>query len=298
MVAGNLVEEDHQRQGEDALESIGERESRMGPLVELSARRADPHPRTAAGAARVRSIPPPMPEPSNHPLSTQRTRLLVQLEKTLERPLLALAFVWVFLAIIDLTAGLSVSGQRVSYAIWGIFLVDFLLKMVIAPRKLVFLRRNWMVALSLLLPALRVMRLARVLRLARASRGLRLARLLGSTNRGLRALRVALRRRAAGFVGAATLLVLLIGSAGMMAFEAEGANRAAFGSYGEALWWTAMLMTTIGSQHWPATGAGRLLTLFLSLYSITVFSYLTATLASFFIGRDAGIGKREPGTSR
>ena len=69
----------------------------------------------------------------------------------------------------------------------------------------------------------------------------------------------------------------------MMAFEREGSNREAFETYAESLWWTAMLMTTIASEAWPRTGAGRVLSLFLSLYSIAVFSYITATLASVFI---------------
>jgi len=114
----------------------------------------------------------------------------------------------------------------------------------------------------------------------------RVAKLLGSINRGIRALRRGLRRRAAGYVTAATLLVLFAGAAGMMAFEREGPNRELFASYVESLWWTAMLMTTIGSEAWPRTGAGRALALFISLYSVAVFGYLTATLASLFVDQN------------
>lgn len=48
-------------------------------------------------------------------------------------------------------------------------------------------------------------------------------------------------------------------------------------SYGVALWWTAM----------PQTAEGRVLCFLLSLYGFGVFGYVTAVLASFFIGRDA-----------
>jgi voltage-gated potassium channel len=58
-------------------------------------------------------------------------------------------------------------------------------------------------------------------------------------------------------------------------------------SYGEALWWTAMVMTTMGSQYWPQTLEGRVLCVLLALYAFGVFGYVTAMLASFFIGRDA-----------
>ena len=218
-----------------------------------------------------------------HSADTERVRLLVQVERMFERPIMVLSLVWVVIAVIELTHGLSRAGEIAVTTIWIIFIVDFAIKFVIAPRKLVFLQKQWLVALSLLLPALRLFRFARAFRAVRMVRGVRIAKLLGSINRGLRALRRTLRRHAAGYVSAATILVLLTGAAGMMAFESEGANRAAFGTYASSLWWTAMLMTTIASEEWPQTGAGRVLTVFLSLYSIAVFSYVTATLASFFI---------------
>jgi voltage-gated potassium channel len=48
-----------------------------------------------------------------------------------------------------------------------------------------------------------------------------------------------------------------------------------------------MIMTTMGSQYWPQTAEGRVLCVFLALYAFGVFGYVTATLATFFIGRDA-----------
>jgi voltage-gated potassium channel len=48
-----------------------------------------------------------------------------------------------------------------------------------------------------------------------------------------------------------------------------------------------MIMTTLGSQYWPETFEGRVLCVFLALYSFGVFGYVTATLATFFVGRDA-----------
>ena len=56
--------------------------------------------------------------------------------------------------------------------------------------------------------------------------------------------------------------------------------------YGTALWWTAMLMTTMGSAYWPQTGEGRILCVLLALYAFAVFGYVTATLATFFVSRD------------
>lgn len=218
-----------------------------------------------------------------HSSDTERVRLLVQIERLLERPIVVLSLVWVVLAVVDLTRGLSEAWQTASTIIWIIFIFDFVLRLIVAPRKSVFLQRNWLVALSLAVPALRLFRAARAFRLVRVARGIRFARLLSSMNRGLRALRRGFSRHAAGYVATATLLVLFSGAAGMMAFEREGPNRAAFETYATSLWWTAMLMTTIASEAWPRTGPGRALTLFISLYALGVFGYITATLASVFV---------------
>ncbi len=48
-----------------------------------------------------------------------------------------------------------------------------------------------------------------------------------------------------------------------------------------------MIMTTMGSQYWPQTGEGRVLCVVLALYAFGVFGYVTAALATFFVGRDA-----------
>lgn len=224
-----------------------------------------------------------------HPVHTERTRLLVQLEQMLEKPMIVLSLAWVILTVMELTSGLSPLAEAVTTAIWIAFIIDFAIKLFLAPKKWLFLRRNWIGALSLLLPAFRLLRIARIARaarLARMTRGLRLAKFLGSMNRGMRALRRSLRRHGFGYVIALTLLVLFAGAAGIMAFEREGTNREVFATYSASLWWTAMLMTTLGSEYWPRTGAGRILTLFLSLYAFAVFGYITATLASFFIDRD------------
>lgn len=218
--------------------------------------------------------------------TTQRTRLLVQIEQMLEWPTFVLSLVWIALIILEFTAGLPRWAQVTGTTIWIIFIGDFVLKLWIAPRKMMFLKRNWATALSLLLPAFRVFRVARALRAARFLRGLRFAKLLGSMNRGMRALRGSLRRHGFGYVVSLTIIVILSGAAGIMAFERDGGNSEAFASYGSAVWWTAMLITSVGSEAWPTTGAGRTLTLLLAIYGFAVFGYITATLASYFVDRD------------
>lgn len=168
------------------------------------------------------------------------------------------------------------------------------MEFVLAPRKAAYLRHNWLTAISLIVPALRIFRVFRVirlLRLARVGRGLRLFRVVSSLNRGMRALGTSLRRRGVGYVLALTLLVTFAGAAGMYTFENQ--TPGGLNTDGEALWWTAMIMTTMGSAFWPETFEGRVLCVFLALYSFAIFGYVTATLATFFIGRDAESEKGE-----
>lgn len=220
-------------------------------------------------------------------LNNERHALLEQLEDYLEMPMVVLGLVWLALLIIEFVGQLSAPLELLGTLIWIIFLLDFALKFTLAPHKITYLKTNWLPALALVVPALRVFRIVRavrVLRLARATRGLRLFRLVSSLNRGMKALGRTMGRRGFGYVVVLTLVVTGAGAAGMYAFESEHSG---FQTYGEALWWTAMLMTTLGSQEWPQSEEGRLLCFLLALYAFTVFGYVTATLATFFIERDA-----------
>lgn len=223
-------------------------------------------------------------------LERERIEILQQLEDWLEIPMLLLGFAWLALFVFELLWGLNPLLEVISLTIWILFILDFLLKFALAPRKVSYFTRNWLTAFSLILPALRTLRIVqvvRVLRTTRAVQGLRLLRIMTRMNRGMRALGASVSRRGFGYVVALTAIVTLVGAAGMYAFENEVAEGTGLNDYSTALWWTAMLMTTMGSEYWPKTPEGRVLCFILALYAFAVFGYLTATLATFFIGRDA-----------
>lgn len=227
-------------------------------------------------------------ESSDGALRRQREERLQRLDAWLETPMLVLAFAWLALLVVELIWGESAWFEVIGTGIWVVFLLHFVVEFLLAPVKAVYLRSHWLTAVSLLIPALRLLRVFRafrLLRVARAGRGLRLLRVVTSLNRGMRALGASLSRRGFGYVIALTVLVTFAGAAGMYAFETEAPG--GLTSYGEALWWTAMIMTTMGSQYWPQTVEGRVLCVFLALYAFAVFGYVTATLATFFVGRDA-----------
>ena len=231
----------------------------------------------------------PPPEILKRDLDAERYELLTQIEDRLETPLLILGLAWLILLVIEFVRGSTPVLNVLTDIIWVIFLIDFAIKVVLAPDKTAYLKNHWLTVISLAVPALRIFRIARVvslLRVARTVRGLRLLRLVGSLNRGMRALSATMGRRGFIYVILFTLIVTFAGAAGIYTFESDDAPQA-MTSYWDALWWTAMLMTTLGSEYWPQSGEGRVLCLLLSLYAFTVFGYVTATLATFFIGRDA-----------
>jgi voltage-gated potassium channel len=205
----------------------------------------------------------------------------------MEVPMLLLGIVWLVLVVVELIWGLNGGLSAVVDVIWTIFVLDFMVKFVLAPKKIRYLKKNFLIAISLVVPAFRLFRVAQVLQL---TRGIRLVRVVASLDRGLKSINSTMQRRAVGYVVVITAIVVFTGAAGMYALEKDVQG---FKSYGDSLWYTAMLTTSIGSQYWPASAEGRLLSFLLALYGLGILGYVSATLASLFIGQDAQ-NKRAP----
>lgn len=219
-------------------------------------------------------------------IARNRLQILRRLERALDTPMALLGVAWLVLMVIELVRGLGRAGEGAVTLVWILFIADFVLRLFLAPRKLAFLRRNMLTAIALLLPALRMFRVVRALRALTRLRGLQLVRILSSVNRGMKALGTTMQRRGFGYVVALTLVVTFAGAAGMLSFERQLPDGGGLRDFPTALWWTAMLVTTMGSEYWPRTPEGRALCLFLAIYAFAVFGYVTGTIATFFIGRD------------
>ena len=229
-----------------------------------------------------------MPTPPSHEreaLDNERHELLARISKGLDTPMIVLGFLWLVLLVVELTAGLPPFLEQVGYGIWALFVADFLLEFALAPRKTSYIRRNWLTVLALVAPAVRVLAAFRLLRALRAARGIRLLRVVSSVNRGMRSLGRVMGRHGFGYVISLTALVIAGGAAGIYAFE-RGVPGTAVTDLGTAVWWTAMVITTMGSDYFPRTPEGRLLCLLLATYGFAIFGYVTATIASVFVTRD------------
>ncbi len=240
----------------------------------------------------------PIPQGDVPEDENERWEVLIQLEDWLERPMLVLSFIWLSLVVVELVWTTSGVFELLGTAIWIVFILEFLLRFALAPRKIPFLRRNPITIIALVAPAFRFLRALRALRVLRLGRGLRLVRIVGTANRGISALRTSFGRRGLGYVLATTVLVILLGAAGMLAFEPAHEVDGGFTGYADALWWTAMLVSTMGSSFWPVTAEGRVLALLLSMYGLAVFGYITASFATFFIGQEAAAPDGDVGGTR
>lgn len=64
------------------------------------------------------------------------------------------------LLILEFTRGLSPGLQTLNDLIWVAFVMQFAVEFLAAPSKRLYLRRRWLTAVSLALPAARLLRLA------------------------------------------------------------------------------------------------------------------------------------------
>ncbi len=220
------------------------------------------------------------------PTRAERFQLVTELEAVLDGPAtyLALLFAALLVAEIALSAqGMAVPAVLgwIQLAIWGVFAVHFLLGITISPDRGLYLRRNWLTALSLVVPFLRVFRALRVIGAIRATTSLRV---LAGFNRSARSLRGVLAWTRAGYAGALALTAAFLGSAVLLMFEADAPN-SEITDYPEALWWASATLTTVGAASEPVTLGGRIVALIIMLGGLVLLGYVAGVLAALLFGK-------------
>jgi voltage-gated potassium channel len=167
------------------------------------------------------------------------------------------------------------------WVIWAIFVLDFVVRMLVAPSTTRFFKRNWWQVLFLVLPFLALFRFLMALRIARAGR------LLSAAVRGTRSAATSLRSRLMT-VGAVTVMVVLL--AANVLFEFAGVE-----PYSTAL--HAAALATITGEPVPSdTGVAHILGVVLALYSVIVFAAIAGSLGAFFLEKRSEDDVRRGGT--
>jgi voltage-gated potassium channel len=79
------------------------------------------------------------------------------------------------------------------------------------------------------------------------------------------------------------LVMFLVGAAGTAAVEILSPN--SFASVGDAAWWAATTVTTIGyGDVVPGTSGGRVIAVFVMFASVATVSFTTAVVTASFVG--------------
>jgi voltage-gated potassium channel len=166
------------------------------------------------------------------------------------------------------------------YMIWAVFAVDYGLRMYLAPDRWAFVRSHPVDLAVVVLPFLRPLRALRAMRLLAASR---LAAFLWT---GLSHARAVITRHSLQYVLVIVIVVMLAAAGLEVAFEAH-APGSTIHSYGDALWWAMVTVTSVGyGDKFPVTAGGRGVAVVLMITGIALFGVVTATIASYFVEQD------------
>src|SRR4051794_6917643 len=168
----------------------------------------------------------------------------------------------------DLSPGLRTTCTVVVLVAWALFALDYVARVAMARRRLRYVGRHLLDLASVALPVLRPLRLLRLVALVRALNR-------KATN--------SLHGRVATYV--ATSVVLIIFVSALAELDAERGHAGAnVETFGDALWWSATTVTTVGyGDRYPVTTDGRFVAIGLMLAGIALIGVVTASIASWLI---------------
>ncbi len=165
----------------------------------------------------------------------------------------------------------------VSWTVWGAFAVDFIMRIALAEDRWRYAIRHWYDVALITLPMLRPLRLLRLLALARVLNRSAAGSLVGQVS---------------AYVAGTTVMAVGLGAVAVLDAEqnAPGAN---IKSFGDALWWAATTVTTVGyGDRYPVTTPGRFIAVGLMIVGIALVGAITASVAAWMVSQVAE--KRDP----
>ena len=170
----------------------------------------------------------------------------------------------------------SATVQTVCWALagtsWAVFAADFAIRIYLSSNRVHFVLHSPLDVVLVLVPMLRPLSLLRVVSVI----GI-LDRQAGRAAHG----RVAL------YVASSSALLIAVCALFMLDAE-RGRPGAVIDSFGDALWWAATTVTTVGyGDTYPTTGTGRAVAAVLMFCGIALIGVVTATMAGWLISRVA-----------
>lgn len=192
--------------------------------------------------------------------------------KYTEWPLVGVAVVFLVAYSIEVIADVpdsrAVPYDVIIWATWGLFLIDYLVNLFLAERRLRWFVHNLHQVAILALPMLRPLRLFRVLQVVKLSN-----RVAGR----------ALRGRLLTYAFAAAVILSYVAALAVLDAEqnVRGSN---IRNIGDALWWAVETISTVGyGDYYPVTLIGRLVGVGLMIGGIAVVGIVAGSLAAWLI---------------
>jgi voltage-gated potassium channel len=154
------------------------------------------------------------------------------------------------------------------WVIWGLFALDYVVRIALARRKGRFVATHVVDLIVLLLPMLRQLR------------ALRVVTVITVLNRQLRP---DFRGRVVVYVVSTVALVGFIASLAVLDAERDVPD-ASITTFGDAVWWTLTTISTVGyGDRYPVTFEGRVVAATLMVAGIALLGVVTASIASWFV---------------
>lgn len=218
-----------------------------------------------------------------------RERLLTQFESWTEVPMLVLVVIMVVTLILPLVSPLPDSAHQVleiiDWIIWAIFALELSIRTYLSPRKLPYLRTNWIDVLVVLLPVLRIFRVLRAARILRILRFVRVLALFGKFTKEIKAI---LSRHHLHYLF--VVLIGLIGIGSILIFHFDQGVTGGNESLTDSIWLAIVNAFSGGYANiYPAGPEAKGVSIFLILFGTVLVSYFTASLASYFTEKEQDI---------
>jgi voltage-gated potassium channel len=171
----------------------------------------------------------------------------------------------------------------VNVLVFGAFLVDYVVELSVARDRKSYIRREWtslLIAVSqglALLPALGALGVLRVVR------GLKplifFVRIVSIGSAEAHELKHTLKTKAASTALSIAGLVWITSAVAFTLVEDVGTGRR-IDSFGDALWWSATTISTVGyGDIYPVTAVGRAIAVLTMIVGVSTFGVLTASIA-------------------
>lgn len=155
-----------------------------------------------------------------------------------------------------------------SWSVWVAFVVDFAARLFLADERWRYALTHWYDVALIVLPMLRPLRLLRLLAFARVLNRSAVGSLVG---------------RVTTYVAGTAVMALGLGAVAVLDAE-QDASHANITTFGDALWWSATTVTTVGyGDHFPVTTTGRFVAVALMVVGIACIGAITAGVAAWLV---------------